>query len=177
MNQKKTLRTLLLAKTLKRKLIRTLDINQINLIKKCHRFQHQKFWPNLWKALVLLKLRKEKEKLTNNSEKIYVLIKSCKENNYKTLVLAKRKNKMAPESSVNGSPPKSFDKKNSLKLVLVQLERKIQTQTKILKTLFFIKVINEITNKIFGPHKSLEKGNTISQRTLRNLVQLRAYDW
>ena len=136
MNQKKTLRTLLLAKTLKRKLIRTLDINQINLIKKCHRFQHQKFWPNLWKALVLLKLRKEKEKLTNNSEKIYVLIKSCKENNYKTLVLAKRKNKMAPESSANGSPPKSFDKKNSLNLSSYNWKEKYKPKRKFWKLCF-----------------------------------------
>ena len=79
-----------------------------------------------------------------NSENMYVLIKYCKENYYKTLVLAKRENTNAPESSGNSSPTRSFKKKSLLKLVLVQpLERKIQVQQKTLTTLVFRKVIPE----------------------------------
>ena len=75
-----------------------------------------------------------------NSKIIYVLIKFCKENYYKTLVLVKRKNENAPESSENSLPPKSFEKKSLFKLALVQpLKRKIQMQQKTLKTLVLIK--------------------------------------
>ena len=60
-----------------------------------------------------------------NSKNVYVLIKSCKENYYKTLVSAKRKNENAPENSINLIPPRIFAKKSLLKLVLVHpLKRK-----------------------------------------------------
>ena len=90
-----------------------------------------------------------------NSKNVYVLIKSSKENYYKTLVSAKRKNENAPENSINSSPPRIFAKKSLLKLVLVHpLKRKTQMQQKTLKTLLLVKVINGITNKNSGPHKS-----------------------
>ena len=93
-----------------------------------------------------------------NSENTYVLMKYCKENYYKTLVLAKRENANAPESSENSIPPRSFEKKSLLKLALPQpLKRKIQTQQKTLKTLVFRKGIQRKTNKNSGPHEILKK--------------------
>ena len=53
-------------------------------------------------------------------DNIYVLIKSYKENYYKTLVLVNRKNKNVPKCSENVCPPRSFENKSLLKLVLVQ---------------------------------------------------------
>ena len=72
--------------------------------KNCNRMK-------ILKTLALLKLWKEKYKWTMNSENIYVLIKYCKENYYKTLVLAKRENANAPESSGNSNPTRTLKRK------------------------------------------------------------------
>ena len=109
-----------------------------------------------------------KIKIQMNHElwKYNALIKSCKENFYKSLVLVKRENANAPESSDNSAHPRSFEKKHLLKPAIVEpSKRKIQMQMKSLKTLVLIKVINGKTNKNSGPHKSLEIKNTINQKT------------
>lgn len=106
-----------------------------------------------------------------SSDNIYVLIKSCNQNYYKTLVLVNRKNKNVPKSSENACPPRNLENKNLLKLVLVQpLKRKMQMRQKLLKTLILIKVINGKANKNSGPHKSLEKKYTIYQKIIRTFI-------
>ena len=56
-----------------------------------------------------------------NSENIYVLKKYCKENYYKTLVLAKRENANAPESSGNSNPTRTLKRKAYQNLSLYDL--------------------------------------------------------
>ena len=85
--------------------------------------------------------------------------------------LVKRKNKNASESSENSSSSNDFEKKNLLKLALVQpLKGKIQMQQKTLKTLVLIKLIKGKINQKFAPHESLKKKNSINQKILRPLI-------
>ena len=137
MSHKITLRTSVLGNALERKLIKTLDINTLSFLKKCCSFQHyyhlKKFIELFTELktkiitlkLVILKIWKEKCQW-----------KYCKENYYKTLVLLKRKNANASESSENSSPPRSFEKKSLTKLAI-----------KLIKTLVPIKALKRKTQQ------------------------------
>ena len=57
------------------------------------------------------------------------MIKICKGHYYKTIFLKKMKNPNTPESSENSSPPRSFQKKNFLKLALVKSLKKNTIKT------------------------------------------------